>query len=280
MKQSIFHTCITQSSIESRSTCTCIGITGTSVQTWVGSRTVNYRAERKYPKIENVLYIYQGLHLSRVGSTLKFQSIDSEFVKRELEKIDVNKAVGLDDLHPRLLKIAAPFIAEPLSIVFNKSLSSGCFPSDFKRAKIIPVPKSSETSDIGNYRPISLSSCLSKILEKAVHAQLYEYLQEYKLLSQRQSGFRPKHSTATCLIEITDHLLNNIDCGLITGAIFLDLKKAFDVISHEILLLKMPYYGINSVELDWFSSYLTNRQQCVSFQGVQSNFLQIYSGVP
>ena len=96
----------------------------------------------------------------------------------------------------------------------------------FKRAKIIPVPKSSETSDIGNYRPISLLSCLSKILEKAVHAQLYEYLQEYKLLSQRQSGFRPKHSTATCLIEITDYLLNNIDCGLITGAIFLDLKKA------------------------------------------------------
>ena len=73
--------------------------------------------------------------LSRVGSTFKFQSKDSEFVKREVGKIDVNKAVGLDDLHPRLLKIAAPFIAEPLSIVFNKSLSSGCFPSDFQKSQ-------------------------------------------------------------------------------------------------------------------------------------------------
>ena len=108
----------------------------------------------------------------------------------------------------------------------------------------------------------------------------YEYLQEYKLLSQRQSGFRPKHSTATCLIEITDFLLHNLDSGLITGAIFLDLKKAFDIISHKILLSKMPYYVIKTTELQWFSSYLCNRQQCVSFQGAQSGFEYVTSGVP
>ena len=121
---------------------------------------------------------------------------------------------------------------------------------------------------------------MSKILEKVVHTQLYKYLQEHKFLSQRQSGFRPKHSTATCLIEITDFLLNNLDSGVITGAIFLDLKKAFDVISHEILLSKLPYYGIISVELNCFSSYLSDRQQCVSFQGVQNDFLHVKSGVP
>ena len=91
--------------------------------------------------------------------------------------------IGLDDLHPKLLKIAAPFIAQPLASLFNKSLSSGRFPSDFKRAKIIPVPKGNNTNDIGNYRPISLLSGVSKILEKAVHIQLYDYLQEHKLLS-------------------------------------------------------------------------------------------------
>ena len=79
--------------------------------------------------------------LSQAKATFKFSEINSEFVKQELEKMDVNKATGLDDLHPRLLKVAAPFIAEPLSVIINKSLMSGCFPSDFKRAKIIPVPK-------------------------------------------------------------------------------------------------------------------------------------------
>ena len=119
---------------------------------------------------------------------------------------------------------------------------SGCFPSDFIRA-IIPVPKGSDSSEIGNYRPISLLSCVSKILEKVVHTQLYKYLQEHKLLSQRQSDFRRKHSTATCLIEITDFLLNNLDCRVITGAIFLDLKKAFDVI----YLMKSYYLNCHSM---------------------------------
>ena len=200
--------------------------------------------------------------------------------KKELQKIDVNKAAGLDDLHPRLLKSAAPCIAEPLTHILNKSLNSGCFPSDFKNAKIVPVPKGGDSSVLSNFRPISLLSCVSKILERAVHMQLYEYLQKFELLSHRQSGFRPKHSTATCLVEITDFLLNNLDSGLITGAIFLDLKNAFDIISHEILLSKLPFYGIKTTELDWFSSYLCKRQQCVSFQGALSDFENVSSGVP
>ena len=218
--------------------------------------------------------------LKQTKTTFKFKEIEVDFVQKELQKIDISKAAGLDDMHPRLLKSAGPCIAEPLTRILNQSLRSGFFPSVFKKAKIVPVPKGGDLNDLGNFRPISLLSCISKILERAVHTQLYDYLQEYKLLSSRQSGFRPKHSTATCLIEITDFLLNNLDSGLITGAIFLDLKKAFDIISHEILLSKMPFYGIKTTELQWFSSYLCNRQQCVSFQGIQSDFENVTSGVP
>ena len=188
--------------------------------------------------------------------------------------------MGTDNIHPRLLQVTAPFIANPLTKLFNKSLSSGYFPEDFKKAKIIPVPKGGDLTDIGNYRPISLLSCVSKILEKAVHVQLYDYLQKHRLLSERQSGFRPKHSTATCLIEITDFLLNNLDQGIITGAIFLDLKKAFDIISHAILLSKLPYYGITATELEWFNSYLSSREQFVCFQGTESTSMHVKSGVP
>ena len=218
--------------------------------------------------------------LTQTKSVFKFTEINEEFVASELKSLDTTKAMGPDNLHPRLLKEAAPLIAKPLTKIFNKSLISGLFPDDFKKAKVVPVPKDGDLTDISNYRPISLLSCVSKILEKAVHNQLYNYLQEHRLLSQRQSGFRRKHSTATCLVEITDYLLDNLDKGIITGAIFLDLRKAFDVISHLVLLAKLPYYGINDNEIGWFTSYLSNRKQCVSYQGTQSNWSHVKSGVP
>ena len=100
------------------------------------------------------------------------------------------------------------------------------------------------------------------------------------MLSERQSGFRPGHSTLTCLTEIVEIILDNIDKGRLIGAIFLDLKRAFDVIPHHLIFQKMSYYGISGVELEWFKSYFLNRQHCVYLQGTTSNYLTVKSGVP
>ena len=216
----------------------------------------------------------------RIKSKFVFEEISSEFVHRELSKLDCTKSVGLDDLHPRLLKVSAHLIASPIALIFNHSIQTGHFPQDFKLAKIIPIPKSESSNDINNYRPISLLSIVSKVFERAVHSQLLSFLKKENLLSERQSGFRPKHSTSTCLTEICDFLYEHLDKGRLIGAVFLDLRKAFDIIPHDLLIKKLSSYGLDGIALKWFESYLKGRQQCVSFKGATSDFLPVYSGVP
>ena len=217
--------------------------------------------------------------LPEIALKFKFTEITEEFVMRELQNLDVKKAVGVDGLDMRLLKIAAEYISRPLTILFNCSINTGQLPEEFKTAKIIPIHKGG-TCDPQNFRPISLLPSISKILEKAVHQQLYSYLNNNDLLSDRQSGFRPFHSTSTCLTEITDFLLDNMNSKQLTGSIFLDLRKAFDVIPHDLILRKMKYYGIRNCELEWFSRYLMNRKQCVSIKGTTSSLLEVKSGIP
>ena len=217
--------------------------------------------------------------LNATENEFKFSEISEEFVLNEIQNLDVRKAVGVDGLNLRLLKTAAKFITKPLTVLFNRSISTGQLPHEFKVAKIVPIHKGG-SYEPENFRPISLLPSLSKILEKAVHQQLYCYLNDNGLLSDRQSGFRPLHSTSTCLTEIVDFLLDNMNSKQLTGSIFLDLRKAFDVIPLNLILEKMKYYGIRHSELEWFTSYLMNRQQCVSIQGTNSTFLEVKSGVP
>lgn len=217
--------------------------------------------------------------LNQTNLEFKFSEISEEFVLRELHNIDVKKAVGVDGLNLRILKSAAENIAKPLAILFNRSITTGQLPEEYKIAKIIPIHKGG-SYDPQNFRPISLLPSISKILEKAVHQQLYAYLNNNGLISNRQSGFRPLHSTSTCLTEIVDFLLENMNSKQLTGSIFLDLRKAFDVIPLELILEKMKYYGIRHAELEWFSRYLMNRQQCVSIKGTISTLLEVKSGVP
>ena len=120
------------------------------------------------------------------------------------------------------------------------------------RAKVTPIFKSGDKSNVSNYRPISVLPIISKIIERTVHNQLYAYLCGRNILPDSQSGFRPNHSTTTTLLEVQDYILNNMDKGFATGVIFLDLKKAFDTVSHEILINKLASYGIKDNELDWF----------------------------
>ena len=140
--------------------------------------------------------------LNATENEFKFSEISEEFVLNEIQNLDVRKAVGVDGLNLRLLKTAAKFITKPLTVLFNRSISTGQLPHEFKVAKIVPIHKGG-SYEPENFRPISLLPSLSKILvlEKAVHQQLYCYLNDNGLLSDRQSGFRPLHSTSTCLSD-------------------------------------------------------------------------------
>ena len=132
---------------------------------------------------------------------------------------------------------------------------------------------------MGNYRPISILPVLSKVIERVVHEQLYNYLEENKLLSDKQFGFRRRSSTQHAVTHFSDYIRRNMDKGNITGAVFVDLHKAFDTVDHA-GLLKLKHYGVEHRELSWFESCLSNRKQFVSYDGTESECQTITCGVP
>ena len=192
------------------------------------------------------------------------------------------KSMGPDNLNPSLIKLALPYIVESLTFIYNKCIENNIFPPSLKAAKVIPLPKSKDTSDINNFRPISLLPVLSKPLEKHVQKCLMEYLEENKLLYNLQSGFRHKHSCQTALTRMCDTWLSTINHNNsnIVGAVYLDFKKAFDFVDHDILLRKLSIYLKNQPSVSFFESFLKNRSQRVFTNGSFSSPQIPMYGVP
>ena len=178
------------------------------------------------------------------------------------------------------IKQTIPAFIDPLFHILKLSFSTGVVPMQFKIAKVIPIFKSGDRNQMDNYRPISLLSSFSKIMEKIIAARLLDFLDANNILSKWQFGFRPGHSTTHPMV----HFLNKISTALNkkqhTISIFCDLKKAFDTCNHKILISKLEKYGIKNIELTWFKSYLENRKQFVSIKEKCSPLLDITLGVP
>ena len=193
----------------------------------------------------------------------------------------MDKATGLHMISNSVLKGAKDIIAPSMADIFNASIERKIFPDDFKTARVTPIFKCGDKEDLGNYRPISIISSIgAKVFEKLLYQQLHEFLSRRKILNMRQWGFRSLHSTALALIDCTPDWLINIDRGMTNIAIFLDIKKAFDMIDHNILLTKLSYYGISDKDLQLFESYLCDRRQCCNIDGHVSSFQTIKYGVP
>ena len=178
--------------------------------------------------------------------------------------------------------MVALLIHEPLTKLFNKSLSEGKFSYNWKEATVTAIfKKIGSASHPNNYRPISLLPCLSKVLERLVFKHIYQHLTDNDLLSENQSGYRPTHSTQHQLIYLAHKLYEALDQNLDFTIIYLDVTKYFDRIPHAGLLYKCKHlFGVSGNVLEWLGSYLADRKQRVAVGNSVSAPLKIAAGCP
>ena len=191
-----------------------------------------------------------------------------------------NKSSGVDDVSSNVIIKSINFIKIPLLHIFNLSLKYGVFPENLKIAKVTPIYKTGDPSDVSNYRPISVLTCFSKILERVMYKRLYSFLTINNILYDKQFGFKSGHSTNHAIIHLVHEIFKAFDENKFTLGVFIDLSKAFDTVDHNILLHKLKNYGVVNNNLLWFKIYLTNRKQYISFNDSKTDLATISCGVP
>ncbi len=197
-----------------------------------------------------------------------------EHVLKIIKSLAPKASCDVYGMSTKLLKFIGEQITVPLSHIFNLSLSYGIFPSKLKKCRLIPIFKAGDSHNVDNYRPNSLLSLISKKLEKIVAGNLTNHLYSNDLLYQHQYGFLPSRSTKQNLIQVVDYISEALNDNMYCIGIFLDLRKAFDVCSHEILFKKLKM-GITGITHKWFTGYLEGRSQCVNIGGNLSNFIEL-----
>ena len=191
--------------------------------------------------------------------TLYLHQITSSEIKKYINKLPAKNSSGYDNISNKLLKQIKYTILKPLAHIFNLSIVSGVFPANMKLSEVIPLYKKGSKDQMNNYRPISLLITISKLLEKCMYTRLYKFIAKNNIFYNKQYGFRNKHSCEQAIQNLYGHILQNKEDGIQTTAVFLDLSKAFDTISHDLLLKKLEKYGIRGLSNDWVNSYISNR---------------------
>ena len=206
--------------------------------------------------------------------------ITPEAVEKKLRELDPNKSQGPDMIPAKVLKELSRELSFPLSFLFNLSLEMGILPNDWKSAEVVALFKKGSRLDPGNYRPVSLTCIICKVLESIIRDSIVSHLIENKLLSDCQHGFRKKRSCVTQLLEVMNDLTCSMDNGYDIDILYLDFKKAFDSVPHERLIIKLKAYGITGQVLRWISAFLSNRTQQVRVGTATSGVGMVLSGIP
>ena len=217
---------------------------------------------------------------SRTESSVSSLEITVQMVLEELKGLNQYKSCGPDELHPRLLIELADDIALPVALLFNATMEHGSLPDDWRRAFVSPIFKKGSRNLAENYRPISLTAILCKIMERFIRDSLVTHLLEKNLLSKRQYGFITGRSTTTQLLYYLDQCTRITAEGGVVDSIYLDFSKAFDTVPHRRLLGKLEAYGIKGSLLGWIKAFLSNRSQEVVVNGSKSAPSPVISGIP
>ena len=207
-------------------------------------------------------------------------TITKQKVESMLKLLNVSKSTGPDEFHPRFLKETAVSIALPVTILFNKSLTEGTIPQEWKLANVTCIHKSGDKTAASNYRPISITSILCRMLESIIKTVLMDHCNDNQIFSDSQYGFRQRRGCILQLLKVFDDWSKFVDTDTPVDAAFLDFRKAFDCVPHKRLLMKIERLGITGNLLKWITDFLSNRQQRVLINGISSEWTEVSSGVP
>ena len=198
--------------------------------------------------------------LNQYESSMFFPPTTTNEILALIKNLPNKRSSGYDNISSLLLKSLSVHITVPLEIIFNKSIEEGVFPVNMKKADTVPLYKSKDKQECSNYRPISLLITLSKLQEKIVYKRVYQFLEKTGQIFPSQYGFRTSHSCKNAVSELLSTIIKGKEQGLYTVSLFLDLSKAFDSLEHEMMLKKLESHGIHGNVLQWFRSYLSERQ--------------------
>lgn len=207
-------------------------------------------------------------------------TITQEHLIEAAKQLSETSAAGPDGIPAVLVKRTISELSLPLSILWQSSLDTGEIPEELKEGRVTPIHKGGSKLDKGNYRPITLTSHIIKIMERVVCRQLTEYLEANKLMNENQHGFRAGRSCTSQLLQHLHTILRNLEEEKDTEVIYLDFAKAFDKVDHNLLLRKLSRFGIRGRLLQWIASFLANRSQVVATMGAVSRPSPVISGVP
>ena len=209
-------------------------------------------------------------------TTIDFSNKD---ILKIIRNLGPNKAHGHDMIIIKMVKICDDFICKPLKLIFQSCLESGKFPSEWKKANVVPVHKKGDKQILKNYRPISLLPITGKILERLLYDRMFEFFTGNNLISDNQSGFKPGDSCIDQLISIIHEIYQSFDDNPEVRTVFLDISKAFDKVCHKDLIYKLKQNGISSNILNIIIDFLSFRKRVV-LNGQVSHWTSIEAGVP
>lgn len=212
-----------------------------------------------------------------IGSEIAISRTD---IKNIVMKMKSNKACGPDGISMRILKEGVDSLSVALEIIFKRSMNFTEIPNDWKLANVAPIFKKGSKKVTSNYRPVSLTSVVCKILEKIIKINVTQHLDRHGLINNNQHGFREGKSCLTNLLDYLEFVTDMVDKGNDMDVIYLDFSKAFDKVSHKMLVEKLKLYGIIGQVNEWIEDWLKDRMQRVQINGERSNWISVRSGVP